>query len=672
MKKTLLTLGVLVSVGQMQAQQALNDITVIGDGAYVKVGEGALMYSKDLSLRTVDSGVLDIYGNVMLVGDFSNYFQTSLGDGTDSTSKRSGGNVILRMNAEDNSRYGQIYIEGLNQGNITGMIDKEYRDRMHGTYQQIAMPFFFKYTGDLYTELSPTHPFNNVRWSKSEILTWNNEKARSDDFFNEYSDQFGKQYLMLGTGPTPGAYFNASKNPILNISNPNTANTTVPSYTEGVYVLRGTPIGGDVYETNTANLYGAGLGINYGTSGQVRNIYGETYNSYLQDYFVSGNTNDWTAANFGKNLYQFGNPYFTNLDLGNIGVKEAAAIGDEMNIPNVQGIRFDPGNVVSDSDGATYSTTAKTTTYASGVPTGDVNVMIKPMGTFVVKLGNSVANNPAYTLDFKNLRRFAYTPRAATTNYDVSAAKGASASTVKQLGVIALDANGNEMGRTYYVVYPNAITGRPSNQVSTQVKAGGLDIIGTYEEDPVYGGADSTVSDKYWLYINEAGEDKYAGKPIPMELYSSDIKSLKFEIRENVKTLDENQSTLSTGKEFYIQKKGSSDYVTISQGAILPVSGDQYNLFYDKAGSTLDTDNAKLSRTRIAFDPSINNYILLFDPKWNQADVKVYDISGKLIISKSKVSTKENLALGITNLNGTYVVTATSEKGEVFNGKVVR
>ena len=79
-----------------------------------------------------------------------------------------------------------------------------------------------------------------------------------------------------------------------------------------------------------------------------------------------------------------------------------------------------------------------------------------------------------------------------------------------------------------------------------------------------------------------------------------------------------------------------------------------------------------MSRCKIAYNPSIDEYVLLFDPKWNEADVKVYDISGKLIVSKNRVSTKKDLILDIQKLNGTYVVTATSEKGEVFNGKIIR
>ena len=58
-------------------------------------------------------------------------------------------------------------------------------------------------------------------------------------------------------------------------------------------------------------------------------------------------------------------------------------------------------------------------------------------------------------LNFKTLRRFNYSPRLQNVNYSVSARSTASKSYKHPLNscVIALDADGNELGRTYYVVY---------------------------------------------------------------------------------------------------------------------------------------------------------------------------------------------------------------------------
>ncbi|WP_300674553.1 T9SS type A sorting domain-containing protein [Soonwooa sp.] len=654
MKKKILALNILALSVPLSAQV----LTTVADQAYMTVLPGTLVYNGG-GLDVNDRGILDISGNVQIEGSSTDTFRTR-NSGT-VTGVNNLGNIILRLTAADNSTYGQLSITGLSNANVTGTVYKEFRNAKHGTYQQIALPFNGKPLSELSTELGKT--FTDARWTQNEILKWNNTRERSDNFpVSSSTLPLATDYVMLGS-----LGLDVSTNP-KNTGNIQVPNLSTLTFTPGTYVIKGRAVGDDV---NTVRLYGGGLDLNYGTQGENVNIYRETYNSYLQDVFVSGG---WTADNFGKNLYQFGNPYFTNLDLSNIGIAETSTPNDGMVIPNIQGIRFDPGTVTSDSSGATISTGAKYITFtANGPAVGDVDkTMVKPMQTFVIKL-TSAANDVSNDLKFNNLRRFSYTARNGSTPYSVSAAKGANSSTVKQLGVIALDAQGNELGRTYYVVYAGAETGSPAlDNATAQVTAPSTNTIGTFEEDAINGGIDANAASKYWLYINQADEDTFKGKAVAMNLYSNDIKSLKFELREDAKLVTDNASYLSSGKEFYIQKKGTSDFISIKQNAILPVDGEQYSLFYDKGTTTLGSNDVKLSRTKIAFDRSSDKYVLIFDPKWKQADVNVYEASGKLIFSKAKVSTANMMPIELKNLNGVYVVTATSEKGEVFNGKIIK
>lgn len=668
MKKKILALNILALSIPLTAQI----LTTVSDKALMTVLPGALVYSGG-GVQVKGKGVLDIGGNVIIQGTpLVDKFKTSSADG--SAIKTNGGNIILRMNNSSNTSYGQLAVLGLTQYDVSAIVDKEFRASKHGTYQQVALPFYEKTIGTLSTELGKT--FSDVRWSQNEILKWNNPKVRSDIFSITSATTTGTEYVMLGS-----KNLDTSFNPITNTINPNNDSTfnLAPNYSPNVYVVRGLAVGDDnlVY-----NLYGSGLNIDFGPNGNNINYWREKYNSYLQDDFVMG-ANPWSNANFGRNLYQFGNPYFTNLDLFNIGRVETSTPNDGVAIPNIQGIRFDPGTVISASDGATISTGAKYVTFVNGIPTGDAspigNVMIKPMQAFVIKLSASERNsptvvNPDYDFKFNNLRRFKDNPRDGATPYDVGANKGAlSNSTVKQLGVIALNAEGEEIGRCYYVVYSGAKTGVPDlTSVTAQVTASSLNAIGTFEEDPVNGGIDTSVADKYWLYINQADEELFRGKPISMNLYSNDIKTLKFEVLENAKPIDSSASVLSSGKEFFIQKKGSSEFLAIKQGETLSVEADQYNLSYDKGTTTLGNSEVKLSRTKVVFSPAVDKYILIFDPNWKTADVNVYDTSGKLLYSKSKVVTSENFPIDLQDVNGIYVVTATSEKGEVFNGKIIR
>ncbi|WP_435525688.1 hypothetical protein [Chryseobacterium indoltheticum] len=87
-------------------------------------------------------------------------------------------------------------------------------------------------------------------------------------------------------------------------------------------------------------------------------------------------------------------------------------------------------------------------------------------------------------MDFDNLRRFSSIPRAQTgTSYSVTAGKNTNA-TLKQLGVLALDANGNQIGETYYVVSPDLTTGHIPNASISSVQAmtNTTEIIQTFEE----------------------------------------------------------------------------------------------------------------------------------------------------------------------------------------------
>ena len=68
------------------------------------------------------------------------------------TDKTNGGNFILRLwsNATTNGsivnggtviKYGQLYIDNqTSQAQVTGIVDKEYKDNSHGAYQQMGIP----------------------------------------------------------------------------------------------------------------------------------------------------------------------------------------------------------------------------------------------------------------------------------------------------------------------------------------------------------------------------------------------------------------------------------------------------------------------------------------------------------------------------------------------------
>ncbi|WP_027376768.1 hypothetical protein [Kaistella palustris] len=664
MKKNLLAVA-LLAIGYFVPAQ--NVLVNVNPGGTFYVGENALVYNGG-GVQTKGNGIYDIHGNMMIVGGTNDVFRTQNAAGTGP--KTDGGNIILRLNNPANhssptapSTYGQLYINGLPQtGGITAVVDKEYRTAKHGTYQQIALPFFNKTISSLSGSASTIgtlgKTFTNVRYSKNEVLTWNNTTVVSDNLSVASVTPKSTTYYMLGskdldTGTPPASM---------------PANYPAPA--GSVYTLRGVPFANGVQEP----LQNAGAGVSFGPQGTYNNSYGEKYNTYTEDQFdYALNPSDpFSVPTFGRNMYQFGNPYLTNLDLGMIGLVETGAVTDNNNITSIQGVRYDPGSVVTISGGGTKSVGAKIVTYTpANTPVGDVGVMIKPMQTFVIKLKNNNATLPTPAdrlFSFDNLRRFKYTPRPSGTSYGVNNKAGSS---VKQLGVIGLNENGEELARTYFVVYPDATSGHTS-QSNTQTILGSTDQMGTFEEDAVAGGVDTNFANLYWLYINEANETDFFGKAVSMNLYGNDIKSLKFELRENAELLDDGASEMSTGIGFYY-KTPAGQKTEIAQNQIIPVSGDQYNLYYGKSATVLGTDgNVKISRTRVVYNGYINNFVVRFDPQWQKADISVYDMSGKLILSEANVLADKDYVINLSKSNSAYVVTAVSEKGEKVSAKIIR
>lgn len=649
-QKILLSIGVLAFTAMYGQAPLFN----IDENALFYISENALMFNGG-TLETKGSSLYDIHGTVMIVGNSTHKLRTL---NNDDSEKINGGNIVLRLNDPQNfstSSYGQLFISGLAQSNITGIVDKEYRDVRHGQtnyFQQIALPFYQKSLNSLSTELNKV--FSTTRWSQNEILKYDNAKVVSVHYTN----------LSESTTDPTGYYMIGSKN--------NDFDASAPLNKE-VYTLRGVPYADNVFAT----LENAGTNVNYGVNGTARNQYNETYNSYLQDKF-DFSTGAWTN-NFGKNLYQYGNPFFTNLDLSKIGYIETATNGDQNQILSIQGIRYDAGVINTLPNGSTYSTGALIQTFVTstgasqGTPVGDTGLIIKPLQPFVIKLterANTETNPLNKILNFNTLRRFNSTVRNEGVDYDVTANKSNSANTVKQLGVKGLDVNGNEIARAYYVVYPEAISGHPTN-ATTQATNSSNNLIGTFEEDKINGGYDMNYINSYWLYINEANEFDFFGKGVPFAIYDNQVKFLKFEILENTVPLAEGNHQLSTGIGFFY-KTPNGVAAPITQNQVIPVGADQYNLYYGQKDSFLENGNTvKPSRTKIVYKASSDEFYLLFDSKWKSAEVTVFDMSGKLI-NKKVVKTSNDYELLIPRINAQYIVNAISDNGEIFNAKIIR
>ncbi|MFP3594585.1 T9SS type A sorting domain-containing protein [Chryseobacterium sp. SIMBA_038] len=656
MRKSLFAIGLLAAAYSVQAQ---NVLLHVDDTATTFVSKGTLVFSGG-GVQMRGNGVVENHGNFMVSGTTSDSFKTITTGDVDKTEANGGSNFVNKLNepaaydqqnANDGGvtapvyTYGQLYITGVPQGNITGIVDEEMRQIKHGDYQQMGMPFFQKSVASLGTEVGKT--FSNVRGSKNDVLFWRNNQVDANHFANLNIHKFGDSalgfayYMIGGQG--------------LDLTTTRT--------------IKGRPLSDDgSVIVASPTLHGAGENVTFGNFGQGHNAFNEAYNTYVSDEFNTA-SGKW-QGNFGKNMYQFANPYLTNLDLTNIGIAETN--GDGVNLSNIYGVRTEATGVVQSGTGNTAAS-YKVVTFNAGVPTGDASsLVVRPFGAFTIKLNNNSNND---VLNFGNLRRFNYHGRSSGTPYSVAAAKNGATGTVKQLGVIALDINGKELDRTYYVVYPNGTTGNTSAQ-KTQYAATTSNLLGTFEEAAT-GGIDPNFSSNYWLYINEANENDFKGKNISLMNYSSQIKSYKFEIRENAELVANGTHQLSTGVGFYY-KAPNGTVMQAKQGETIPVTtnASPYDLYYGEPNrDVLATAQSpvKSSRTMVVYNPEITNYIVRFDPNWKKADIEVYDMSGKLVISKKAVNTSTDFVIELDNsIKNSYVVKIVSDKGETVNTKILK
>lgn len=667
MKKNLFPAALLALATTASAQI----MTHVDNTATFYVGEGALVYNGG-GMQTKGSGVIDVRGNVMVVGTAgADKFRTV--DAANADLVTPANNIILRLNDPANyatSTYGQLYISGLNQSDITGFVTKEYRDISHGGFQQMAIPFAAKTINSVALDLGKSSNFSGGR-NASALGYMDNTRTVMRVVNPSSSTDAGDGSVLYG----PTTYFAAG----VTGWNPSASTKNVQGRP---YADTSTAMEVQLVNGGKPN----GTPINYGSTGQNQNTFGEKYASYINDPF---DTPAWSAT-YGKELYQYGNPFLTNIDLSWIGTEagETGLIKDGNRLP-VQGIRYSLGGVTySPTTGSTTpvnSTVTFSHSAAGTVPAGDVNnLVIKPMGAVYIKLNPELETQyPGVftrSLDFNTLRRFNKTARAASTDYSVSAAKsGASSGTLKQIGVIALDSQDRELGRTYYVVASNAVTGFNNSGISMQASTGfsnnvpSQPVIYTNEEFTT-GGIDPTYASVYNLYINEANEANFLSKRIPLKLNSTAISKLKFEIRENAALLPDAQDQLSTGESFWIQQADGTN-VKLAQNQTLNASLGDLGLYYGQPQPTgaLGVNEINNSTTVVAYDQKSDHYTVLFDKNWKKADITIYDMSGKLINVRKDIRTTSNHILDIPKgVKNAYIVVIQSDNGQEYKTKLMR
>lgn len=671
MKKNLLTLGVLALSLSANAQ-----IVYSGDQSKVFISSKALVYAGgDWKVNSEREKTVENKGNVIIVGDYK---------------KGATANA-----AQDGKEFVNVYTAGNDYGQVKflrtpGTSDARMtveRPAASSGYDDSWFPISLPYKDNadylmksFGLELSA---FSDGARYTSTILKWNNNTIALDP-------------VAKASQLTPGDYYNLNM-----VGAPN-----VRAKMENNIPYKGTPNGGAyTQKAEGRSIHGlstqqfSDLGYN---DWKLRlNRHQETYESYM------GRANS-TSKVLNKNIFRFGNPYTSNLDLsefdganawvkilnkGGHTIKQAydAQLIKDFSVTK----RMDDYNTQWGFDIEGSITTSRkyyTAKFDGQRWTGNAEaLLIRPTETFNLNfpvinptaVGSRVLNIEVNFTDAH--KTFEYTPSAKNTT-----SPGLIAS------VFSFESNPAGMMLAKDVAYNN-IQSSDFYQLeivlakNNEIQASPVYIVGAndYKESGanaatansvfVYGVKDGAVAYSSQKEFNEFNSDTYVGKPLGLglnKLENGQTYQLKFALYE-----DNIFNSVDTFKDgvFYLKDNVTKKVIRVSANDTITFVADtnsdkRFEFYWKEApqGETTDTlsttDVAKSESTIVYRDAKQSK--VRFENIANTAKVEVFSVAGTLVSSREGVSTNTDYTLNLVSA-GVYVVKVTYQNGEVRTLKVV-
>jgi hypothetical protein len=417
------------------------------------------------------------------------------------------------------------------------------------------------------------------------------------------------------------------------------------------------------------------------------NSYNEQYYTYLGDQMRDYYT-DW--QNFAKYYFEFGNPYTSNIDLSDIGLAGEHQVEDLMSVSRIIGTTM--GLVDEEENQYNMSNTIHAT-WAGGVWSGNPEALIvPPFETFIIGLDSTATNNsPTVSKEFKfddSLKTFDYPPndiqdfnddfgKIAPINYYFNTF---SRDNFFQLRLKLYDENDDYTGNEVYAVVKKNIQNGTPNKLESEYSDFG-ERTGFYFAQENADGSEVESSTRK-MYINAVGFT-YASKPIQLffNRKSGDyngyyVKADLFyqTIFNKLKLPIEN---FGGGNSFYFYDKFEdvllpittdfSYYIELSDN---PVE-NRYQVFWNggpMSNSKMSANDELNDQTLIYKDH--DTYKIRFNKNWNAAQIKLYDLSGKVLQTYENVKTDVDFEFELPGA-GVFVVKLVSEKGEIYTQKLI-
>lgn len=666
MKRNLLTIGLLAFSISLGAQT----LTYVGEDAKLFVGTSAIVYSGgDFTLNSVTDKSVENKGVIIIDG----------GDYTKGTASNaaSDGKEFVNVYTGAND-YGQVIIR--NTKNATNARMTMQRPAASDKYFYGTYPISFPYK-DVATYLMKSfgkldsdfvgagQPVHNVTLRK-----WNNDKIQHDPVATSDNLKAGDYYLF-NLRPREVQAWMAGIIGYKGMAEPKAYNATGKSVLPGM----------------DEQSFGA---LTYGQWKYKWNEYGETYWTYLTPDAKPVTTYD-NSRFYGKNVYHFGNPYTSNLDLSafdganawlrilnNGGSRTIKQATDDLYIRN-----FSVSKPSSTFGIIWNGTSGSINTSGTGVMhiakfdgtqwTGNAEaLLIRPLEIFSLSFpGINTASNAIpnrivnVQVDFNdNHKTFKYAPSVpgAATTGKMSTARVASTSAQSSFyqSELVLMKDDVVLATPAYLVGTTAATEESAKSTTfNSIFVYGIDANGVKQD---------SKKDFTFFNIND-----YVGKPLGIgfnNLEEGQTYTLGFNLTEGSIF---NPTIALNGERFYLYDKETKKLTEITSESKYQFVADANSAtrfeMYWRQGPIVDvlgTSSAvKSGKTMVYTENSTSK--VRFASTSEFASVSVYDMSGKLVLTEDKVSTATDYVLSNLPL-GTYLVKVAYTNGEVVTLKTLK
>ncbi|MBA5628274.1 T9SS type A sorting domain-containing protein [Moheibacter lacus] len=646
--------------------------TYVTGTAKVKVQPNTLVYFGDnLNVTSTTNAVFENAGNVKIDGDYVNPSAT-------------GANFVSTWDVpSNNTSYGQVIINEASSSDRLTM-EKGTIDPAVFNWGQFAMPFHFANVDEAMGFLFGTsYSSSNNRYQKS-MMAWDNVQKPEFDHFNAGA-------TLDANSPT--AYY------ILNLEY-NSGN--IKSIMEANDKLAYRGVASNEAFLNipmNTNMYHFG-GVPWSNWKGKKNTYNEKYQTYIDDK-VRTVADD---AGYGRNFFQFGNPYTSNIDLAYIGSPASPGYDDGNDIDGLLAVAR-VADLSYDGSGSTSSAMVVATyNEATNVWGGDASaLLVKPFEPFIVVLNTAATNTGNRTINFSDkLKTFSMTPNSLGSGVTTSKNTGSdggemnedgngfgfsSTSTVRpkfyQLGLNLYKSNGAPAGNKAYVIVTNSgVTNGTDNALESEysdfnAKTGFFLAQENLDGTPV-------PSSTRKMHIN-AVNMAYVNKPIPVffnrksgDLNGYYVKADLF-YQDIFTKVSGDETNFVDGNSFFFYDRTEdvlmpittefNYYVDVSEKQV----EDRYTVYWNGGPAfnkgEMELDETLASATVIYKDQQTHK--IRFSDQWNSADIKVYDMSGRNIMSYKNVNTQADFELKLPN-TGVYIVKAESNTGDVYTQKIIK